>query len=169
MVSVRINDELQQKHVLESEQEVEACQIIVEMTPLATLEEVQLIVCVAESFVVVPGVYFYSTMTGKELATFLVYCRTDRNVYSLQIGVILTFTTNMGIPKVLEYTAKLPFKFVANSCSPQKEAVHKIVLSINQPSVPLNEIFSGTYPFLYKTGRLNCIFSNRISYGPINK
>lgn len=148
-VSVRVNEELQ-KHALESEQEVDACEIIVEMTPLASLEEVQLIVCAEESFVVVPEMSFYSSLGEKELARFLVYCRKDKNVNSLQIDVIITFTTNAGIPKVSQQTVRLPFKFIAEVCSPQKEAAHKIVLCMNRPSVPLNTIFSGTCKVLIK-------------------
>lgn len=141
-VSVRVNEELQ-KLVLESEQEVDACEIIVDMTPLASLKEVQLIVCAEESFVVVPEVSFYSTLGEKELAQFLVYCKKDKNVNSLQIDVIITFTTNLGIPKVSQQIVRVPFKFIAKTCSPQKEAAHKIVLCMNRPSVSLNTIFSG--------------------------
>lgn len=103
----------------------------------------QLIVCVEESFVVIPEVSFYSTLSEKKLTQFLVYCRTDRNVNTLQIDVITTFTTNAGIPKISQQAARLPFKFVAKTCSPQKEAVNKVVLNINQPSIPLSAMFAG--------------------------
>lgn len=148
-VSIRMSEQ-QQKHIVESEQEVEACEIIVEMTPLATLEEVQVIVCAAESFVVVPEVFFYSTLSERELAQFLIYCKGDRNVCSLDIDVIITFMTNTGVPKVSQHAARLPFWLIAESCAPQKEAVHKIVLNINQAPVPLNTLFSGRCEVLLK-------------------
>lgn len=122
---------------------MEACEIIVEMTPLATLEEVQVIVCADEFFAVVPEVSFYSALSEREVAQFLIYCRGDRNVCSLHIDVIITFMTSAGIPKVLQHAARLPFRFVVDTGAPQKEAVHKVVLNINQPSVPLNTLFSG--------------------------
>lgn len=141
-VTVRVSEQLQ-KHILESEQEVDACEIIVDMTPLATLKEVQVIVCAEETFVVAPQVFYCTSLSEKESTQFLIYCRRDSNACSLQIDVIISFMTGMGIPKVTTHTARLPFGFIADTCSPQKEATHKIVLSISQPSVPLSSLFSG--------------------------
>lgn len=167
-VSIRINEE-PQKHVLESEQEVDVCEIIVEMMPLATLEEVQLVICSDESFVVFPEICFYSILQQKELAHFVVYCKKEKNVNSLQIDVIIAFTTNTGIPKVLQQTVRLPFKLVAITCNPQKETAHKVVLCMNQSSVPLNEIFSGTCTILSKIKIYLILFINRIFCGPDNE
>lgn len=146
VISVHVSEELV-KYVLESEQEVDACHITVEMTPVVTLEEVQVAICPEESFVAVPQLFFYSILSEKELAQFLIYCRKDINVHSLQIGVIITFTTNTGIPKVSQYNVRLPFKFVSKTCTPQKEALHKIVINISEHSIPLNTLFTGTCEF----------------------
>lgn len=139
-LSMRLSEDVQ-KYVLESDEEVDALKMTVEVAPLAHLEEVQILVSAVEGFVVIPPVCFFPSLSEKECIEVLVYL--DGGVCSLQIDVLATFMTNMGVPKVSAHVTRLPFSFIAEPCAPQKEALNKIVLNINKPPVPLNVLFSG--------------------------
>ncbi|XP_063216484.1 protein PTHB1 isoform X3 [Bacillus rossius redtenbacheri] len=66
----------------------------------------------------------------------------DCDVFSLEVRTVVSYVAGSGgTPRVLQKTAWLPLGLVMTVCPPTKEADFKITLNINQPSVPLSQLF----------------------------
>lgn len=124
------------------------CLVKIELIPIGGLEEVHLAVSVDEPLKLNPSTEFYLNLT--ETVYFETYINLDSNlpIQSLSVKVIVTYITSDGFPRVLQETKTISFQSVMLTTQANKDNSFKVVLGLNQPAVPISELFSGKSIYL---------------------
>ncbi|XP_063216483.1 protein PTHB1 isoform X2 [Bacillus rossius redtenbacheri] len=125
------------------EREPPCCAVRVELTPLVPLSCVQVSVVVRPPLAAGPVSHSISSLCEKTaMVTEVRQQDIDCDVFSLEVRTVVSYVAGSGgTPRVLQKTAWLPLGLVMTVCPPTKEADFKITLNINQPSVPLSQLF----------------------------
>lgn len=127
------------------------CLANIEITPKNQLEDVQITVHIQKPIKVIPEVECYSSLNEKTTLQCSFYADpklTQTNMSSLFFEVIVTYTTNIGVPGVLRCKERIPLNLAVKTCQPQKDSAFKIILTVNQSPAPLNALFSGMIDIL---------------------
>lgn len=119
------------------------CELNVEIAPRSQLEEVQLTIFVQLPLMAVPDVFYYNYLSEKVSVQSFIHSQGGSDACSLDIDIVVTYTTNLGVPRAATCKKRLPLSLVMETCQTQKENEFKIVLSINQNSAPLTALFPG--------------------------
>lgn len=138
------------------------CKVLVEIVPRVQLEEVQLAISLSSPLVAVPSeVAHYQNLSERVAFECFVYSRENSDVCSLMVDAVVTYITSLGVPRAVTRSKRLPLSLVMETCQAQKENEFKIVLNINQNSVPLNSLFPGKGEDgkLFTFQRLNKVFA----------
>lgn len=91
----------------------------------------------------IPSSEIYYNLTQTTSFNCFIYPNDNYSIPTLELEVIASFITDLGVPRVCFKTATLPLRLVYESCPPLKDNKHKITLNLNETSVPLIELFSG--------------------------
>lgn len=125
------------------------CTFSIEMIPRAHLEEVQVAIVVYRPLKVVPQVEFFNNLSNKTLIKCRVFpdkafCKAE--IPSLDVLVVVTFISNMGIPRSITKSFSLPLNLCVDISDPSKDNdQHKLILNLNQTPVGLSLLFPGNY------------------------
>lgn len=130
-------------HIEDNEASQRFCEVTVIISPQSNLDDVQITLSVHKPLEVVPDVQNYNYLNEKASLTSRVYLKDYGVVCSLDLEVFVTYVTNLGIPRMITAMERLPLALALEPCQAQKESSYKIVLNLNQKSVPLNALFSG--------------------------
>ncbi|XP_050720589.1 protein PTHB1-like isoform X2 [Eriocheir sinensis] len=60
---------------------------------------------------------------------------------SLSVGVVTSYVSHTGTPRINTIQLELPLRLVVRPCTPSKEADHKITISSNKTAVSLPDLF----------------------------
>ncbi|KAK9738823.1 PTHB1 N-terminus [Popillia japonica] len=126
----------------DSQDEKPCCKVSVEISPNAVFEEVHLSVNVRKPLTTIPSSEIYYNLTQTTSFNCFIYPNDNYSIPTLELEVIASFITDLGVPRVCFKTATLPLRLVYESCPPLKDNKHKITLNLNETSVPLIELFS---------------------------
>lgn len=122
------------------------CAVSIDVLPQAPFDEVQISFFVNPPLKVEPQAKFFANLSERTALECHVFLDEPTEIPSLNLQVVATFISNVGIPRNIAKSALLPLKLVAETCAPHKENEHKITLSINQsPAVGLSNLFPGEY------------------------
>lgn len=122
------------------------CIANIEITPKNQLEDVQITISVQKPIKAIPEVECYSSLNERTTLQCSLCAdskMTQTNISSLFFEVIVTYTTNIGVPGVSRCKERIPLNLVAETCQPQKDSEFKIIITVNQSPAPLNALFSG--------------------------
>ncbi|KAG5900310.1 hypothetical protein JTB14_026318 [Gonioctena quinquepunctata] len=117
------------------------CAITIDILPQILFEEVQITVAVLPPIKVHPRAQFFSNISQKSSFTCYAYLFDDSEIPSLNVDVVATVITNLGIPRSISKSGFLPLELAAESGEPKEDSVHKIILGINQTPVPITRLF----------------------------
>ncbi|XP_018575245.1 protein PTHB1 [Anoplophora glabripennis] len=117
------------------------CTVTVDIFPHTVYEEVQISVLVQNPLTAVPQVQLYTNLSEKTSFTYYVFLNEVCEVPSLNIEVVATAVSSLGVPRTLFKTSALPVNLVYQLCKPQKDNSHRITISINQSPVSLATLF----------------------------
>lgn len=143
--------------VLENAEDVKMCSLSVEIIPQMLLEEAQISLFIPLPLKITPSVHYFSNLAGKTSCTSYAYLYENFQISTLQVDIVATAVTSTGVPRCVMESTLLPLKLVAGIGKAQKEAEHKVTLTINQNPVPLAVMFSGQYRY-YDTFYCFCSF-----------
>jgi hypothetical protein len=68
-------------------------------------------------------------------------------VASLNVQVVASFVSNLGVPRSVTRSAVLPLSLVAAPCPPLKDGDCRVTLNINQSPAALSVLFPGKARF----------------------
>ena len=119
------------------------CKICIEILPQVIFEEVNVSVSVQKPILVEPETTFLSNLYEATKFYCNAYMEHGFNVVSLDVDVMVSFISSMGVPKVFQKKATVPLRLVMDICQPEKENKYKFTLNINQNPVPLTTLFPG--------------------------
>lgn len=121
------------------------CTMCVELEPQATFEEVQITVSVEAPLKVVPQTHFFTNLSEKSALQCNVFLNEPYEVATMRVDVIVSFIASTGAPRTIAKTVMLPLKLVLETCQPQRESEHKIILNLNCSPASLATLFPGKY------------------------
>lgn len=119
------------------------CSVSIELFPNSPFLEVQIALFVHHPIKVEPNIHFINNLKDKEKVTFFVYQKEAKEVATLEMNIVISHITRMGVPRVLTKIATLPMKLIMMMCPVQHESLYKITLHINETTLPLSTIFEG--------------------------
>ncbi|KAI4461025.1 parathyroid hormone-responsive b1 [Holotrichia oblita] len=125
----------------DSNDEKPCCKVSVEISPNAIFEEVHLSVSVRKPLISIPSSEIYYNLTQTTSFNCFIYPSDSYFIPTLELKVIASFITDLGVPRVCSKGTTLPLRLVYESCQPLKDNKHKITLNLNETSVPLVELF----------------------------
>ncbi|KRT83422.1 hypothetical protein AMK59_4143, partial [Oryctes borbonicus] len=117
------------------------CKVSVEIIPQAIFEEVHLSVTVQKPITVVPSSELYTNLTTTTSLICCIYIGASYAIPNLEIEVVASYITNLGVSRVCTKTATVPLHLVYETCPPLKDGQHRITLNLSENSVPLLELF----------------------------
>ncbi|KAK5644334.1 hypothetical protein RI129_005634 [Pyrocoelia pectoralis] len=118
-----------------------SCIVSVTITPNVILEEVQVTILVQKSLRCTKEIEFYASLTQKETFESKVYLDQSSCCSSLNMEIISSMITSVGVPKVIRKSIELPLRLFFCKTEIGKENRYKILLDINQETVPLSILF----------------------------
>ncbi|EFA12827.1 Protein PTHB1-like Protein [Tribolium castaneum] len=117
------------------------CPISIDIMPHTLFEEVQVTVVVDYPLKVSPQTEFFHNLSEKTTMTCCVFMEKPEEVSSLNVQVVASFISNLGVPRSVMKCAMLPLNLVLETCAPCKESECKVTLNINQSPVGLSALF----------------------------
>lgn len=124
--------------------EVKMCLITVELMPNAPFAEAQVSFESQHPIKVEPNVHFISNLEDKEKVISYAYLKEPKEVASLEVKVIVSHITRLGVPRVIVKSVHLPLKLVMVTCRQSRESSYKVTFNIDLALPPLSTIFEGT-------------------------
>lgn len=128
---------------LKDKEDMKMSTVIIEISPQIALDEVQVSFLVPGPLRIIPQVHHFSNLMEKTFCVSYAHLHEHLNIQSIELCIVTTVVTNLGIPSCLVEHVQLPLKWVAQIENGHKEAEHKITLIMNQKPVPLTILFSG--------------------------
>ncbi|XP_031350274.1 protein PTHB1 isoform X2 [Photinus pyralis] len=118
------------------------CTVSVSVTPNVILEEIQVTILVQKPLKCTKQIEYYRSLTDKVTFESNVSVDTSpRCCPSLNVEVISSVLTNLGVPKVIRKSVELPLRLFFCKTEVAKENRCKVTLDINQETVPLSILF----------------------------
>ncbi|CAH2001525.1 unnamed protein product [Acanthoscelides obtectus] len=121
--------------------DLQMCEVTADVSPQIPFEEVQITTVVHTPFTVDNPVTFLTNINEKSTTQCKIYLNADYEVPSLGFTTVVTTVSSVGIPRAFVKSHVLPVKLVCKLDEAQKEAEHKLTLSVNQDVVPLSALF----------------------------
>lgn len=115
----------------------------IEIIPNAIFEEVNLSVTVQKPLIANPQSFYYNNLIETTTFTCSIHIGDSFAIPNLELEVIVSFITNLGVPRICSRKANVPLRRLYESCAPMKDNQYKITLNLSQNSVPLMELFPG--------------------------
>lgn len=119
------------------------CSILIDILPQTLFEEVQITVFVQYPLKVEPQIAFFNNLSDKTSMNCHVFMENAGEVASLNLQVVASFISNLGVPRSVMRCAMLPLNLVVETCPPLKDSDCKVTLNINQSPVGLSVLFPG--------------------------
>ena len=127
--------------VLETEPAVPMVLVTVTLNTASPLTKVQVSLDAVSPVQVSQHTATFTSLTGSETVRVYSYLSDYQIVSSLDMGVVVTYLTQQGVPHSIHKTVQLPLSLVIKPCPPIKDADFKVTLSTNKPAVSLLELF----------------------------
>lgn len=121
------------------------CIISVELFPTAPFLEVQVSLSVQNPLRVEPNIHFINNLEDREKVISYVYQKDVKEVGSLEVKVIVSHLTKLGVPRILVKSVSLPMKLVIVACPPGKESSNKVTLNIDHTAPALAILYPGNF------------------------
>lgn len=146
IITIKVNPHIDVEDLFISNRFVSlrTCTIIIDVLPQALFEEIHLSVIVRKPLNVTPESNFFKNLSKRTEVICKVYLENDFDVPSLELEVIVSFISNLSVPRVINKIASLPLTLFMDTCSAIKENEYKMILNINKNLVPLSTLFPGT-------------------------
>lgn len=129
--------------VTQNADDIKMCCISIEIMPQMLLEELQISLFIPLPLKITPSVHYFSNLIEKTFCISHAYLYEDFDIPTLEVDIVATAVTSAGVPRCVMESTLLPLKLVSGFGKAQKEAEHKVTLTINQNPVPLAVMFSG--------------------------
>ncbi|RZC35649.1 PTHB1 [Asbolus verrucosus] len=117
------------------------CSISIDILPQALFEEVQITVFAQHPLKIEPQLEFFNNLSEKTLMNCYAFMDESGEVPSLNLQVVASFISNLGVPRCVTKYAMLPLNLVLETCPPVKDSECKVTLNINQSPVGLSVLF----------------------------
>lgn len=129
--------------IIQNGDDIKMCPISVEILPQMLLEEIQISLLIPLPLKITPSVHYFGNLIEKTFCISYAYLYENFDIPTLEVDIVATAVTGTGVPKCITESMLLPLKLIAGIGKAQKEAEHKVTLTINQNPVPLAVMFSG--------------------------
>ncbi|XP_063927791.1 protein PTHB1 [Zophobas morio] len=117
------------------------CSISIEISPQALFEEVQITLLAQYPLRVEPQIEFFNNLSEKTSMNCYAFMEGVGEVVSLNVEVVASFISSLGVPRSVTRSAMLPLNLVLETCPPLKDSDCKVTLNINQSPVGLSVLF----------------------------
>lgn len=119
------------------------CSISIDIVPQASFEEVQITIFAQYPLKIEPEIEFFHNLTEKTSMNCFAFLDSIGEVASLNVQVVASFISNLGVPRTVTRSVMLPLNLVLETCPPLKDSDCKVTLNINQSPVGLSTLFPG--------------------------
>mgnify|MGYP005985033247 FL=1 len=123
------------------------CSISIEISPQALFEEVQITLLAQYPLRVEPQIEYFINLSEKTSMICYAFMEGVGEVVSLNVEVVASFISSLGVPRSVTRSAMLPLNLVLETCPPLKDSDCKVTLNINQSPVGLSVLFPGKAQF----------------------
>ncbi|KAJ3626277.1 hypothetical protein MTP99_016789 [Tenebrio molitor] len=117
------------------------CSISIDILPQAQFEEVQIAVLAQHPLKIEPPLEFFHNLSDKASMTCSAFVEGVGEVASLNVQVVASFVSSLGVPRSVTRSAVLPLSLVAAPCPPLKDGNCRVTLNINQSPAALSVLF----------------------------
>ncbi|KAF5286639.1 hypothetical protein FQA39_LY16213 [Lamprigera yunnana] len=135
-ISVNTNPNL----ITEMPDAYKTCVVSVCLMPNVILEEMQVTATVYNPLKCTKEVGFYKNVTQKIVFETKVYIAESLPCPNLTVDIVVSYVSNLGVPKVIRRTVTLPLKIFASYGGDIKDSKYKITLDVDENIVPLSQL-----------------------------
>ncbi|KAF5296664.1 hypothetical protein FQR65_LT10204 [Abscondita terminalis] len=118
-----------------------SCEVLVTLMPNIILEEVQVTAKVSKPLKCSNEIIFFKNLTQNAILETKVYFEEPLPCSSLKLDVVVSYISNMGVPKVIKKTVNLPLQLLVNYSESTKEHKRKIILNVVEEAPSLSQLF----------------------------
>ncbi|XP_063611687.1 protein PTHB1-like [Penaeus indicus] len=120
---------------------VPAVPVVIRLTAHTPLNTVRVNIAVEKPLTVTQDTFVLRTICDTSQIMVKFYLADQYIPTSLSVGIVTSYITHTGAPRIITTNLDLPLRLVAKLSAPNKEADHKITISTNKPAVNLPELF----------------------------
>ncbi|XP_042887369.1 protein PTHB1-like, partial [Penaeus japonicus] len=120
---------------------VPAVPVVIRLTAHTPLNAVRVNIAVEKPLAVTQDTFVLRTICDTSQIMVKFYLADQYIPTSLSVGIVTSYITHAGAPRIITTNLELPLRLVAKLSTPNKEADHKITISTNKPAVNLPELF----------------------------